>query len=269
MREDGYAWTRSRAARLATSGKEISMSAPFTRSRTITERVRPRISVNKLGEYLVAKSAARRRQIIRDQKRPPDFKVVRYKDAQRAIVDYFSRGYDPAALSEHLGRLSSWAPGPDDSSYEAQRNRDCQDAIESFMGMLGFPDLINLVEGGSTMTPGPTDAPKLNKAGVAISVRPEFIVHGTDRAGVAFVGALKLHNCKGFALTQQGGEYVGTVLHEYAELHLAGRARCDHRHCHVLDVFARQLYSAPKSFKQRRSDIEAACEEIAAVWPTL
>lgn len=101
-----------------------------SRSRTVTVRPEPRISVNKLGEYLVA-TASRRRQILRDQKRPPDFKVVRYADAQRAIVDYFiDRHSDPDVLARHLSRLANWSRGPRDSDYDVRRNQDCRNALE-------------------------------------------------------------------------------------------------------------------------------------------
>jgi len=44
----------------------------------------PRISVNKLAEFMTAKPA-RQRQILRDQKYPSDFKVVFYKEASEGM----------------------------------------------------------------------------------------------------------------------------------------------------------------------------------------
>lgn len=234
------------------------------RTRTITVRPEPRISVNKLGEYLVA-GASRRRQILRDQKRPPEFKVVRYADAQRAIVDHLVNGHsDPDVLARHLSRLANWTRGPDDSDYEVQRNQACRDAIGAFAKLadqLGFD--------GLTMRPGRADSPRLTKSGVQISVRPELQVHGVGRKGDRFVGALKLHVSKTFSLGEKAGEYVATMVHEFAEAHLAGDACCDYRHCYVLDVFAGILFVAPKCFTRRRSDVEAACEEIAILWKSV
>jgi hypothetical protein len=48
-------------------------------------RTRPRISVCKLAEYLEAQPI-RRRQILKDQKYPPDFKVTWYDDSFDAAV---------------------------------------------------------------------------------------------------------------------------------------------------------------------------------------
>jgi hypothetical protein len=44
----------------------------------------PRLSVNKLAEFIDAK-AARQRQILRDQKFPSEFKGMYYKEATEAI----------------------------------------------------------------------------------------------------------------------------------------------------------------------------------------
>jgi hypothetical protein len=122
---------------------------------------------------------------------------------------------------------------------------------------------------GLTMTPGKSDCPKLTKAGVEISVRPELVLHGVDRMGKGFVGALKLHISKSFPLDEKAGEYVGTMVHEFADTHLTGLANCNYRHCYVLDVFAGKLIGAPKNFTRRRSDVEAACEEIAILWKSI
>ena len=48
-------------------------------------RQAPRISVNKLGEYMTA-TPLRRRRIVLDQKRPKTFIFARYREPQDAIV---------------------------------------------------------------------------------------------------------------------------------------------------------------------------------------
>jgi hypothetical protein len=37
----------------------------------------------------------------------------------------------------------------------------------------------------------------------------------------------------------------------------------------VLDVFAGNLFEAPRAHKRRMRDIEAACEEISRAWPEM
>jgi len=240
-------------------------SNPSDSSRSLRVRVRPRISVNKLGEYLVA-TAARRRQIIRDQKYPPEVQVIRYGDAQRAVVDHLINGRDdPGVLSRHLHRLAEWEPGPDNSDYDAQRNRDCRDAVEAFIAMIGsLPSL-----DGFSVSAGPPDSPRLAAGGVSISVRPEVIIRGVCRSGDPVVGAVKLHFSKSFRLDERAGGYVGTMLHQFGEQHLVGRGHAVPRNFHVVDVFGGSVFTAPRAFARRRSDVEAACEEIASRWETL
>jgi hypothetical protein len=79
------------------------------------EREVPRISVNKLGEYMTA-TPLRRRRIIQDQKRPKDYIVPRYTEAQDAIVAYLSAtARDDVRLLEAVDRLRSWWCQADDS----------------------------------------------------------------------------------------------------------------------------------------------------------
>ena len=57
---------------------------------TQRERANPRMSLNKLGEYLTAAMPGRRRTIIKEQRKPKDFIVARYAQAEQAIKEYFT-----------------------------------------------------------------------------------------------------------------------------------------------------------------------------------
>ena len=212
------------------------MSSPYTRTRST-----PRISVNKLGEYLAEHKAARRRAILQAQKKEIRCRVIQYQAARHAIVSSLLRSDGRMeSLSQHLQRLREWSPAPDDSDFDVAENRACQEAIRSFMEMTEALDLAEL-----TATRGGNSAPKLAKAGVSVSVRPELVLRGTRR-GQAIVGAVKLHFPKSNSLNRTAAEYVGTVLHEYGELHL-GPGKCVPRHCYVIDVFTKQVYVAPRA----------------------
>jgi hypothetical protein len=243
------------------------MSARSAPTSNPAGRVRPRISANKLAEYLVCNSSFRRREIIRDQYDPPAFKAARYDTACNSIVRYFTRGQSVAELNASLHRLINWHPGPDDGSFAVQKNRDCRDALETFRRFAESSGMAELADDGLVITAATGDAPRLVKSGVSISVRPELIIRGTDRKKGPFIGAVKLHACKGFTLDQNAAEYVGALLREYGELHLADEAPCDFRRCYVLDVFAERLYPAPRATVRRQSEIVSACEEIANGWP--
>lgn len=59
--------------------------------RVVEARQEPCISVNKLGEYLTA-TPARRRRIVHDAKYPSTFMVARYTTAENTIADWICSG---------------------------------------------------------------------------------------------------------------------------------------------------------------------------------
>jgi len=227
---------------------------PYTQS----VRDTPRISLNKLGEYMTA-SPSRRRSIVRDQKRPKDAIVARYTDAQDAIVQYLSASVrNVSILHDAREKLGS---GQGKTEWDEQRRTSCSEALQCFIDIAETLELEGL-----ELTPGANEQSRLKVAGVEISVRPEVIVRGDGKKG-RFVGAIKLCIGKTNELDQKTAEYITTVLHQYVAEQVEGEGETtDYRQCRVLDVFASRLYEAPLAFKARRKDIEAACQEIALLW---
>ena len=217
----------------------------------------PRISVNKLGEYMTA-TPLRRRRIIVDQQRPKTFIVPRYTEAQDAITKYLVRdGKDAEVLASEIERLST---APSATEWEAQRKRLCAEALERFLDVVDEIDLRD-----QTVTAGRNDQLRLQVGGLEISVRPEVILRGANRSGEAVGGALKLYFSKTIPLSQDGGEYVATLVHQFVDTHITP-GHADPRLCQVIDVFGRRVFSAPRAIARRRRDLWAACEEIARAW---
>ena len=230
-----------------------------TRSGSTATRVRPtpRISVNKLGEYLTA-TPARRRQIVKEQKYPPTYQVIRYNDAEEAIAEFLLGNRDPSILDRHVKTLRRATPSSD---YDAQRIELCIDAIESFRELA--PDL-SLP--GLRIKRSASDASQLRIGGVNVSVRPEVILgSASDEEGRT--GLIKLYLSKSYSLDERSGLYVAAVARRYAEKYLDGAVDPDL--VLVVDVFAQAVFSAPKAVKRRFADVEAACEEISARWSTV
>jgi hypothetical protein len=90
----------------------------------------PRISLNKLGEYLTA-SPLRRKRIIQDQQDPKSFITTRYSDARDEIVDFLSNGMiDDEKLFAAAKKLRTEdAP----TEYSQQDKSASADAIENFL----------------------------------------------------------------------------------------------------------------------------------------
>ena len=225
-----------------------------------SSRSDPRISINKLGEYMTA-TASRRRRIIQDQKYPKDFIVARYTEAQEPIALFLVGGAtDDTILASAISRLTSTTPKSD---WDSQRIECCIEALESMLDIEDFDCLKDM-----TVHHGHSDPQKMVIAGVSISVRPELILRGTDRTGRPTVGAVKLCIGKSKPLDAESASYLTTLVHKYIEDTVA---KSDEialvQRCYVLDVFAKECFCAPRSFTRRRQDIEAACQEIARAWP--
>lgn len=223
----------------------------------------PRISITKLGEYLTTNPLQRQR-ILEDQKRPPAFQVARYTFAQNSIVRFLSDGANNETLI--VGAIDETDRQVPTTDWDAQRWALCGEALEAFLN--GYSGLLTL--DGLSITPGDQAGDSILVHGVEISVRPEVILRGRDRRGNALIGAMKIYLSKNNPLGQEAGEYVATVVHRHAEeLLKADGETVALKLCLVYDVFARALYTAPRSFQRRRQHIEAACQEIAARWPTI
>src|SRR5688572_13976454 len=171
---------------------------------TEISRQAPRISINKLGEYMTA-TPLRRRRIIQDQKRPKTFILSRYAEAQNAITRYLLTGkQDSGLLISEIERLSL---APSATEWEEQRKHLAVAAIKRFMNVA---DLIDLA-GQSVTAPG-NNQPRLVFGGLELSVRPEVLLRGRDRFGRPSAGAVKLYFSKTAPLGDEAGAYIATAL---------------------------------------------------------
>lgn len=221
------------------------------------ERARPRISVTKLGEYLVA-TPLRRRAIVREQKKPRDFVVARYGDVYSAIQQFLLRGaVDTSILETAIERLYNASAT---TEWQEQDNALSAEALESF---LDISDSIDIT--GCSVSLGDNDAPQMQVGGVSVSVRPEVLLSRPTPGGDVS-GVVKLYISKNLPLTDEAGRYVATTVHQYLSDCLRPGGAPEPKSCMVVDIFGQNVFEAPRSYKRRRKDIEAACEEIARAW---
>lgn len=228
---------------------------------TTGANIQPRISLSKLGEYLVA-SPMRRRRIILDQKQPKTFIVATYQDAFDAIVDFIVGLKDDEALVKVSDDLL--ADATTQTEWQQQRAQLCVAAIDAFMEISDA-----LPTEGLILERGDPSPPHFPIAGVGVSVRPEVVVRGTGVGGETVHGAVKLYLAKENPLTQESGAAVATALYRYVDQISPGEGRAANQICWVIDVFAGEVFGAPKSHKRVMQNLEAACEEIAARWQIL
>jgi hypothetical protein len=219
---------------------------------TNPERENPRISINKLSEYITA-LPARRRKIIKDQKRPSNFIVPYYRDAEKIVVDYFVVSNQSEEWLE--SRIQNLSDRTVTSDWDENRRSICIEAIECFSEFIeefSFNSLCCIA--------GEASPEKLKIAGVQVSVRPEIYLTDEQKN---IKGCVKLIFGKGRQVSESEAGYTGTCLQRWMEdfhgIH-------DYKTCFALDIFAGKLYTAPKAYKRKLSDMEAACEEISSAW---
>jgi hypothetical protein len=222
---------------------------------------RPRISVNKLAEYMGAK-AARKRQILRDQKFP-EFKGPYYREASEAVSRCLASGLeDISTLARAIRVLNQMEP---EKAGALRRINSNLDAIENFEAMLDDIDF----KGGRPEL-GEHTPEKLAIWGVEVSVRPEIVLRGTASGGKPLVGALKVHFPKTFSLDADAGGYVSALLQRYSEEKLASPEEAvGSAYCFVIDVGSRTVHPGVKSVRARFKDIESECRNIAALWSSI
>lgn len=222
------------------------------------ERSQPRISVNKLGEYLVA-TPVRRRRIIKDQKRPSEVIVTRYRDAFEAMTAFLENG---AIDDEIIYRaLSNLTTKPVSTDFQEQ---DRNLSIEVLGKFLGLSDQFDFDR--KQLRRGVNDPSQLLISNVSVSVRPDVILIAPNISGKAKVGIIKLYLSKTFPLDDNSGVYIGALLQRYTSEFFRSDGVIDHNLCRTIDVFAERIYYAPRAFRRRLNDIEAACEEINRAW---
>jgi len=218
----------------------------------------PRISVNKLAEYLATNKASRRERILRESKFPPTYQVIRYEPA-REIVQRFLSGAIPNTQSLQVA-IGEYEAAEVAGDFDERMKKSNLEAMGYFLALAPTLDF-----GDATLTIGAHTAPKMTLADVAISVRPDLLV-STSKKGAKQSGAIKLNISKGGPHTKDSAEYAGALLRTY----LAGSDdACDYRCCYTLDVFSKKLVESPKAITNRLKDAEAACAEIARQWDSI
>lgn len=220
----------------------------------------PRISVNKLAEFIDAK-AARQRQILRDQKFPSDFKGMYYKEAAETIALCIESNLENTAIIERT--IQTLEQQTTDKIGTQRRIQSNIDALETFESMLDDIDLK-----GAKPSLGDHAPPRLTIQNVEISVRPEIILTGNGKKKQPLVGALKLHFPRTFPL-DDSAQYVSALLQEFAKTYLSNDGETHGPFCPVIDIGSKQMFAGVKSIRARMREIEAACRNIFGLWPTI
>lgn len=216
----------------------------------------PRISVNKLGEYMEA-NANRRRKIVYDAKFPSNFITTRYAEARPAIKSYFTSGYDENILVEACDQIELIQTITD---FQAN---DKQTSLEVLDIMLDA-DVPNFNNATVALYDG--DNPMYTVNGLDISVNPDLIVT-KEVGGITEYGLVKIHISKTYELSIEARRYIALVLKKFSDQNLVTNDNVTNRRtCISYDAFRGSFSECPASFTRRWQTLEAACREIVLLW---
>lgn len=221
-------------------------------------RERPRISAPKMGEYLTA-AAARRERLLLDQRFPPTFKQIWYRDAENAIQAALISGDDVVTRLIESARLLGTHVAT--TRFRNSAKRCCSQAIRRLA--LLFPQIPT--RDARFRCPGQISF-FLTVEGVLISIRPLALSRRNVKGNIRSGGVLAVFR-KGEALSERGAKAVAELLRRALED--SGLESVHPSDCVVVDVFSGEIYSASTRGKRISSDIASACREIAVRWPAL
>lgn len=216
----------------------------------------PRISANKLAEYIVTSNPVRRAQIVKDAKNPSAFKVVRYKDAREAIVKYLMNGFDDTILNECIKYLKSLNPN---TLFE-------EDDIKNSILALEATKNIEVNELVGCEIEKNTGNKLLNIKGLNISVNPDLVINNLVTGKV---GSLKVHISKSNTLSDDALLYVGVLLKSYLMNDEVDEKTISDELCVAVDCFEEKYKLAPKNYKRMFGRVEAACTEFLLKWNSI
>lgn len=222
-------------------------------------RPEPRISVASLGEYLAA-SPSKRRAILTKQKKPSDIILIYWQEAQEAITEYFVVPPVDGFFDPFFQQLQSKAMVADKTQTKTRYQWNSR-AITSFIN-----HGITHGEGWVYSRLPKNFSGYVNLGKTSVSIRPELLVqHGSKYGFVKFL----FKNPDKNLINDRSRESVASLLHRYGTENPLDNATLDRKLCRVVDVFQGSVTEAPKNYISRLKDVEAACQEISAQWPSL
>jgi hypothetical protein len=229
----------------------------------------PRISMNKLMEYMTA-LPSRQREIVDNQKNPlaNKPKMAWCASARRAIIEFFADGcVHESILDDEIERLQERIENLDikDPKKLESKERQLQveiDAINSFKGLHKEMGLKGVLFSKVSKKPK-----YLDFSGVHVSVYPEILILTKD--GWEHIGCLKLYFTKNRRLQEDEADFLCSILNHYADTYLSPNRSANPKACIAIDVFGHRIFTASKNVALHKGEIRKTCQEIHEMWATI
>ena len=225
---------------------------------------KPTISANQLAEYLLA-SPAKRQTIIRNAKFPPVAIVTRYKKAKEAIGNFLA---DDARNKRILYDIEASLKETEQSSKGSWERDDARLSIEVLQHFCSFIGNNALA---AIRFSKPNGKSNLSINDVSIKISLNLLAHSSSKSGDR-VGGLILQTSKTItsaSVREEHGRNVATLIWLLVNEKYNSLGEPDKKICIALDVFGKNMWTTPTSYKRRTNDINAACTEIKMFWDVI
>ena len=219
----------------------------------------PRISINKLGEYIYA-TPARKKRILLDAKFPSEIITSRYAPVQNAAIQYFAASVKDIQIFNRVKDILSQKQPAND--HQKEKIKSCIEAL-THLTSCASSKLVPYTE--TPAIKGYKDCKSITINGVVISLRPEILLLDINTNQPK--GAIKLAFAKGHFLSIQEGQCIAGLIKSYLEKEL--KITCSYKDCITLDVFSSRIIYAPTKNEWTINKIESACDDIRLIWPSL
>jgi len=221
----------------------------------------PKISANKLAEFIIAKTPARRASLVRQHlhKSPKGF--APFYPAFKTPATRFLEGgaSNLSILDKAIERMKGRTGTPwleIDSRITAEAIKALRETASAIQHL------------GVKFLPTPPRAKaQLTFQDLTVTVTPDMLVHG-ERNDVPLIGALRFYTAKesAYQLTEYGAELVAVMLHQW-QMHAATGARApDSDLCMVIECFQHRVTSAPADYAAHLAAIEKGARDFVALW---
>jgi hypothetical protein len=232
----------------------------MTEKTTHREVKHPRLSDNKLADYMAASEQARR-GILQSCKYQRKTAVIQHHDARRMVAESMVNGnVDAEKLKKKLdvyeGKIT-------DTDFEEEVKGHNIDYVKSVLTM-GFEPIK-----GSDFERCKTQL-KLDFNGTNISFFPDVLVARTNQRNNRKIGALNLRYSKSAKLPEATARYQSALMFGVFRDHpFEPEATPEQALCQTLDAFNGKVYPAPTNSIYLFNEMAAVCAGIAERWPNI
>jgi hypothetical protein len=211
------------------------------------------ISVNGLVKFMQASSVAQR-TLLRDHKFPFDAngkkrpQIVHYSEASAAVLKYHEAGNKQSILDSAVESLLRKIQ--DNPELNASRIEDNVRAIRAYSEHFSTSRYLVL----------PNPKPKYSHGDVTVSATTDLYV--------SEAGTNKLIRLD-FKAAEAEKDIIQTILKITHAAALMSGLDIDAGNVVYIDVCRKKMHKGKEMNKRLKAEVEAACDTIAAIWPTL